>query len=433
MTQQARPPRIAEATAEALRRGDPRAFEELYVQLRGDVYNLAARIVGDRGEAEDIAQEVFLRAYRHLPGKAEQLRPDSWVFRTTVNACYDHLRRRKPAPVEPVAGREPAAGDAFEQAATAAAVEEALGRLNPRYRTALVLKDLHGLGNGEIAEVMGIARGTVGVLLFRARGAFEKRYREVAPTLGAGLPAAGLAIWLPPLVVPDSLMSTPAFLTPLTVAPTAAPTAVAPMAPLAAAATPVAAGLAKIAGALGTKVAVVAIAATAATGGGIALHEARDATHSPKSPTAAATTVHHDAGSEDGSAQHSRTHAALTAGSMDHAGDGTGTHAGDATGGDGAGTHAGDGSGGTDGDGTGTHAGETSGDGAAGDSHTGSGSGSTGGEGTHTGDGTGGDGTHAGDGAPSGDGTAADGAHSGGDAGTREGSGTTHGEAVPAA
>ena len=53
---------------------------------------------------------------------------------------------------------------------------------------------------------MGVARGTVGVLLFRARGAFEKRYREVAPALGAGLPAAGLAVWLPPLAVPSSLI-----------------------------------------------------------------------------------------------------------------------------------------------------------------------------------------------------------------------------------
>lgn len=281
MTGPVRRQRVAESTADALRRGDPRAFEELYVLLRGEVYNLAARIVGDRGEAEDITQEVFLRAFRHLPGKTDQARPEAWVFRTTVNACYDHLRRRAPATVALANDHDLAAGDGFEQSATAAAVEKALGDLNPRYRTALVLKDLHGLGNAEIAEVMGIARSTVGVLLFRARRAFGRRYRQVAPTLGAGLPVVGLAVWLPPLPVPASLMSSPTFLAPLAAVP-ATPSAVAPLVPVAATVTPTAAvgppaaaGLAKLATALTTKVALVALTMTAAVGGAIAVDHVR--------------------------------------------------------------------------------------------------------------------------------------------------------------
>lgn len=131
MTGPRRPPRIAETTAGALRRGDSHAFEELYTQLRGDVYNLAARIVRDRGEAEDITQEVFLRAFRHLPGKKDQIRPEAWVFRTTVNACYDHLRRRKPAPMELIDGREAVAHDAVEQAATAPRGRRGAGAVEP--------------------------------------------------------------------------------------------------------------------------------------------------------------------------------------------------------------------------------------------------------------------------------------------------------------
>ncbi len=315
MTAPPRPQRLAESTADALRRGDTHAFEELYVQLRGDVYNLAARIVGDRGDAEDIAQEVFLRAFRHLPGKTEQLRPEAWVFKTTVNACYDHLRRRKTAPVELTTGREAAVTDTFEQAATAAAVEKALGRLNPRYRTALVLKDLHGLGNAEIADVMGIARSTVAVLLFRARGAFEKRYREVAPTLGAGLPVAGLAVWLPALPLPVGLAGPPAFLAPLAGPLSTLPVAAAPLAPAAATATPVAAGIAKLAGALGTKAAVVAIAATAVTGGGIAAYHTHDAApvrgHVDAIASATAASDHDQTALHDTSRP--RTHAALAA------------------------------------------------------------------------------------------------------------------------
>lgn len=420
MTRPTRPRRIDAPTVDALRRGDPHAFEEIYIQLRGDVYNLAARIVGDRREAEDITQEVFLRAFSNLPGKADQARPDAWVFRTTVNACYDHLRRRTPTPVDGALEGEATARDGYAQAATAAAVEETLGRLDPRYRTALVLKDLHGLGNGEIAEIMGVARGTVGVLLFRARNAFKKRYREIAPTLGAGLPAAGLAVWLPPLSLPAGLATAPAFMTPLAGPPAALLTSLAPLAPVAATAAPVATGLAKLAGALTSKIAVVAIATTAVTGGGIVAYETHDAHRLTPSHAGATATAegHHDASAgsyHDHAAPHAKTHAAIVADALheghggDHAGatvDG-GQH-GDATG-DGAHigepSHSDDGATGTPGSGGGTTHDGTSGGGethtgdGGGDSRLGTGSGTGG---THDGggsDGSGG-GTHSGETAP---------------------------------
>jgi RNA polymerase sigma-70 factor (ECF subfamily) len=416
MTRPTRPPRIDGPTADALRRGDPRAFEALYVQLRGDVYNLAARIVGDRREAEDITQDVFLRAFRHLPGKADQVRPEAWVFRTTVNACYDHLRRRTPVPVDAQDDRTAAATDTYAQAATAAAVEETLGRLEPRYRTALVLKDLHGLGNGEIAEIMGVASGTVGVLLFRARAAFKKRYRDVAPTLGAGLPAAGLAVWLPPLALPASLATAPAFTTPVAGPLPGSPAALAPLAPLAAATPPLATGLAKLASALTTKIAVVAIAATAVTGGGIVAYETHDADHA--APTGAAATApaqgHDDVASHhDGEPSHGKTHASLAAEDPRHDGHGGG-HDGSASGdavGDAAhsgdGTHDGDGSGDNSG---GTHTGDGPGD-SSGGTHTGDGSGDSSG-GTHTGDGSG-DSSGGTDGTSGGGGGTTDGTHAG--------------------
>jgi RNA polymerase sigma-70 factor (ECF subfamily) len=271
MTESRRTQPVAESTVEALRRGDQKAYEELYRLLHARVYNLAARIVGDRGEAEDITQEVFLRAFRHLPGITGPLRPEAWVFRTTVNACYDHLRRRKPAPAEFVDGREAAAGDAFDQAATVAAVEKSLAALNPRYRTALVLKDVHGMSNGEVAEVMGVSSGTVGVLLFRARGTFEKHYREVAPTVGAGVPVAGLVAGLPMLPVPPTLQTPPAFVSTLS-----GPLSSAPLAPLADSAAPFAEGIGRLSDTFLSKIAILLIAATAVAGGGVAVHEVRE-------------------------------------------------------------------------------------------------------------------------------------------------------------
>jgi len=410
MTSLDRPPRIDDRTADGLRRGDPHAFEELYVELRGGVYNLAARIVGDRGEAEDITQEVFLRAFHHLPGKTEEVRPEAWVYRTTVNACFDHLRRRRPAPVDVRTTHEAAGGDAYAQAAIAAAVEETLDRLSPRYRTALVLKDLHGLGNGEIAEIMGVARGTVGVLLFRARSAFRKHYREVAPTLGAAVPA-GLAVWLPPLALPPGLATIPAFPAPGAAPTLASPPALGPLAPVAAtAAPPVAAGLGKLAGALTTRIAVVTIAATVATGGGIVAYETHGADSDSRPATLKSVPGAVAVSYRGGEHSHAKTHAGLAAEMSDDGQAGEGSkgmyHGGATPAGDG--THGpSDGSDGGRGDtepvrsgegsaaGSGQGSAATTGSGSAAATDGGSDGGAHAGDQTHNAEG---DGVHAGDG-----------------------------------
>src|SRR5450756_862400 len=153
-----------------LRAGRHDAFERLYGEYHPAIYNLCARILGDREEAKDLTQEVFIKAFDQLPapgGEPLKLRP--WLYRVATNACFNHLRSRKRLDGGGDAALEqlPSQVDAFEQAQTVALVEASLGELNERYRTALVLKDLQGLPAAEIAEVLAVSRPTADVLVHR--------------------------------------------------------------------------------------------------------------------------------------------------------------------------------------------------------------------------------------------------------------------------
>jgi RNA polymerase sigma factor (sigma-70 family) len=250
---------------ERLQAGDVRAFEAFYEDLHPMVFNLAARITGDREAGQDITQDVFLKSFRAFPETKGELRPEAWIVKTTVNACLDHLRRASRRAVSPLnEAPEPAARhDAFEQSATVEVVEATLARINPKYRTAILLKDLQGLSNGEVAAAMGVGRGNIGVLLFRARGAFKKAYREAAAG-GAILPA-GLVAVLPQLPVPEAI-ATPPFdgaTATAAFADVAGPS-------LAAGAEPFLGMFARLLEPLSSKVAVVAAAAVIAAGAGVA-------------------------------------------------------------------------------------------------------------------------------------------------------------------
>jgi RNA polymerase sigma-70 factor (ECF subfamily) len=268
-------PSEQEALATALRRGDSGAFEQLYAALHPSIYSFAARLLDDREEAKDVTQEVFLAAYRDLPRHRGALRVEPWLFRVTMNACYDRLRaraRRADTPLEEVSTLVDAR-DGYDQSAMAAAVEAALRDMSPRYRAALILHDVQGLNRRELSEAMNVTWGTAGVLLFRARAAFKKRVSALLP---AGSGVAALAL-LPALPVPSALQAPPLFGAPAAAAPLAAPLAAAPLAATPAA-LPAAApllGIANIGGVLGTKVALVA-AGVLAMASGLAIQDVVD-------------------------------------------------------------------------------------------------------------------------------------------------------------
>ena len=267
-----------EVPAEVLAARGERAFERLYSDLHVRIYNLAARILDDVDEAADVTQDVFLKAFREMPVLASTAGAERWMYRVTVNACYDLLRRRRARATSSFGDFEatPARNDGFEQAQLTRQVEAALAGLSPRYRTALVLKDLHGLGNHEIADIMGISHGTAGVVLFRARAAFRRAFVKASPA-GAGTAGLGLAVLLPTLPVPAALQAPP--IVAVAAVGTGAASAVVPLAGAAqlSAAIPSAGAhaaggiLAKVGAALATRIALVVVGTSAVVGVGIAV------------------------------------------------------------------------------------------------------------------------------------------------------------------
>ncbi|MFL6197377.1 MAG: RNA polymerase sigma factor [Thermoanaerobaculia bacterium] len=166
------------ALVERHRCGDLHAFDEVYDRFGEMVYNLALRMSGNREEAADYTQEVFLRIYRHLGSFGGRSTLKTWVFRIAINHCRDRLSRHSPTmrsiddEVEdgvPIAdpGRGP------EELALAAdegrRVAGGLARIPPVFREAVVLRDLEGLSYEEIAEVLGVRVGTVRSRIARGR------------------------------------------------------------------------------------------------------------------------------------------------------------------------------------------------------------------------------------------------------------------------
>lgn len=255
---------------------DPKALTRVYGDYNAAVYNLCARILGDREEARDVTQDVFLKAFSKPPAATEDVRLRAWLFRVATNACFNLVRARPQS--EPIVAEAlPAAGDPYEQARTAALIETCLSGLNERYRAVLVLKDLHGLDGRELAEVLEVSRPAADVLVHRARASFRRVFAGLAG--GDAVAPANLALALPMLPVPAALQALPL---PVMHPPSSPPGAVpAPPAGPVLAATgagtaaasgvgPAAGLLTKIGAALGTKAAVVAAGAAVVAGGGVA-------------------------------------------------------------------------------------------------------------------------------------------------------------------
>ena len=176
---------------EALRAERPGAFAELVTDYQNAVFSLALRLVRDREDARDVTQDVFLKAYRSIPHIQGELRLWAWLYRVTVNTCWDHLRaaNRRPLPsgdTETLA--ETGSADDEERAELARLFSQSLATLSPRQQAALLLKDVHGLNHADIADTLGISRASSEILLFRARHSFRRAYTALVaeePALAA--------------------------------------------------------------------------------------------------------------------------------------------------------------------------------------------------------------------------------------------------------
>lgn len=163
---------------------DEDAFAELVHRHSARLLALAFHMLGSLPDAEEVVQEAFTSAWRHLPGFRGDAAFHTWMYRIVTNRCLNLLHRRPPSvPLDTVA--EPSAHDATgeparsaENSAAAAALSRVLGNLPDDQRVCWILRELHELRYQEIARVVGVREQTVRGRLFRARRTLTE---EMAP------------------------------------------------------------------------------------------------------------------------------------------------------------------------------------------------------------------------------------------------------------
>ena len=168
--------------------GDAEAFTLIVERYQGMVYSVAYNVLGNSTDAEDAAQEAFLRCYRKLPQYRSEATFSTWLFRLALTAAVDYRRHERVRP-EPVEVPD-VAGDAGEPGGgiDAATIVAALADLPEDYRVPTVLRDVYGLPYQEIAEITGRPLGTVKVMVHRGRASLRLKLRAVGVRQSADAP-----------------------------------------------------------------------------------------------------------------------------------------------------------------------------------------------------------------------------------------------------
>ena len=167
----------------------------IYHEFSGQIHTYAYHLLGNQEDADDITQEVFIRAYARMTQLREQGSMRSWLYRIATNLCMDHLRRRSRVKrifgVEISLGGSPGADEPPRDIAQPMALAElegvaerdhialALKRMPDKYAVCLLLHSLQGLSYREIADVVGVTPGAAAVRLSRARDLFARYYEEL--------------------------------------------------------------------------------------------------------------------------------------------------------------------------------------------------------------------------------------------------------------
>ncbi len=163
--------------AKRVENGDAKAFRPIVDNTRGTLYRLAARLLGNLADAEDVLQEAYANAFRALTeGRYDgRAKLETWLYRIVTNAAVDHLRKRHENPTEST--KEPRF-DGLIQAEARIALRELntlLADLQPLDRAALVLVSVEGLSAREAAEALNTTEGTIEQRLVRARATLREK------------------------------------------------------------------------------------------------------------------------------------------------------------------------------------------------------------------------------------------------------------------
>lgn len=163
----------------AIAQGDQDAARQLVERHLSKIVSLAMRVLGSQDDAEDVAQEVFLRVWTNAqkwqPGKA---RFETWMYRVALNLCYDKLRRKREVLVKELPEQmdeAPNPAETLQRSQVAQRVDQAVSELPERQRVAITLCHTQGLGNIEAAQIMDVSVEALESLLARGRRTLAKK------------------------------------------------------------------------------------------------------------------------------------------------------------------------------------------------------------------------------------------------------------------
>jgi len=184
---------IVKKRIKQVRKGDQDAYAEIVEIYKDKIFQICFRILGNRHEAEDIAQEAFLRAYININSFNIDLKFSSWLYRIATNLCIDRIRKKKPDYYldAEVAGTDgltmysqiPAdtrlPEDDVESLELRETIQREISKLPEKYRTVIVLKYIEELSLNEISEILDLPLGTVKTRIHRGREALRNQLRYV--------------------------------------------------------------------------------------------------------------------------------------------------------------------------------------------------------------------------------------------------------------
>jgi RNA polymerase sigma-70 factor (ECF subfamily) len=166
------PPADEREAIAACQRGEREAFDHLVERYQRDVYRLCYRYVGNHEDANDMAQEAFLKAWKGLPRFRGDSQFSTWIYRIAVNTCLNFRSAKRPSrteePSEALADPTAPASERLVEGEKARLVRDAVRRLPEKQRATLILKIYHELSHEEVARALGSTVGTVKANLFHA-------------------------------------------------------------------------------------------------------------------------------------------------------------------------------------------------------------------------------------------------------------------------
>ena len=180
------------------RSGDVESFNQLITRWERPIYALAYRVIGQEEDARDVCQETFLRAFRGLAGFKGQAKFSSWLYRIALNLCRDWIRRRRRTPISALpedveledlaseAGPSESVEDLVARRELSGVVEVAMARLPEEQRTAIILKEYHGMTFQEIADLQGCPLSTVKTRLYQGLSVLRRDLAESNPGIARG-------------------------------------------------------------------------------------------------------------------------------------------------------------------------------------------------------------------------------------------------------